>query len=97
MKGGVGNRQVLSSELLGRSLCHCPFCSVSQFQLFLLPQTRGILCRGRQCHSFCDHVVQSWSLQITASPVDLCSRYHFRREPVIRGLSGCLVPLGDTA
>ena len=23
MKGGAGNRQVLSSELLGRSLCHC--------------------------------------------------------------------------
>ena len=29
MKGGAGNRQVLSSELLGRSLCHCPPCSVS--------------------------------------------------------------------
>ena len=27
MKGGVGNRQVLSSELLGRSLCHDPLCS----------------------------------------------------------------------
>ena len=27
MKGGVGNRQVLSSELLGMSLCHNPLCS----------------------------------------------------------------------
>ena len=38
MKGGVGNR--LSSELLERFLCHCPFCSRMSCTLTFLPPLR---------------------------------------------------------